>query len=209
MSVSVHIEGAAMQDERRERFDTLYRLASAKILAYALRRAPSAEDAADVAAETFTIAWRRLDQVPVGEEAILWLYVVARNVLHNEHRRRHRRTELIERVALHVPESAWRSLPRDEEGLVALLCLRALSEEEREVLMLTAWEGLRPAEIARVLGCSPSAARVRLHRARRRLRQAIAGTTRDEGDLKQEGRYGHGLDGPRIATSDPQGGLTP
>jgi RNA polymerase sigma-70 factor (ECF subfamily) len=209
VSVSVHIEGAAMQDERRERFDTLYRLAWTKILAYALRRAPSAEDAADIAAETFTIAWRRLDQVPVGEEAILWLYAVARNVLHNEHRRQQRRSELVDRVARQLPESAWCSLPRDEEGLVALLCLRALSEDERELLMLMAWEGLRPADIARVLGCSPSAARVRVHRARRRLHQAIAATASEVGVLQHEVPFGHGRDGPRVATPDPQGGLTP
>lgn len=192
-----------------ERFDTLYRLARPKILAYALRRAPSAEDAADIVAETFTVAWRRLDQVPAGEEAVLWLYGVARNVLRSEHRRRRRRSELIERVARHVPENAWRALPRDEEGLVALLCLRALSEGEREVLMLMAWEGLRPAEIARVLGCSPSAARVRVHRARRRLHQAIAATAPEVGVVQHEAPYGHGRDGPRVATPDPQGGLTP
>jgi len=192
-----------------ERFDTLYRLARPKILAYALRRAPSTEDAADVVAETFTVAWRRLDQVPAGEEAVLWLYGVARNVLRSEHRRGRRRSELIERVARHVPENAWRALPRDEEGLVALLCLRALSEGERELLMLVAWEGLQPAEIARVLGCSPSTARVRIHRARRRLRQAIAATTPLEGDLKHEARDGHRPDGPRVATSDPQGDIRP
>ena len=147
--------------------------------------------------------------MPSGEEAILWLYAVARNVLRNDHRRRQRRSELVERVARHIPESAWRSLPRDEEGLVALLCLRALSEEERELLMLMAWEGLRPAEIARVLGCSPSAARVRVHRARRRLHQAIAATTPEVGVLQHEASYGHGPDGQRVATPDPQGGLTP
>lgn len=198
-----------MRDERRERFETLYRSAWPKILAYALRRAPSPEDAADIAAETFTIAWRRLDQVPVGEEAILWLYAVARNVLHNDSRRRRRRSELVDRVARHLPEYAWRSLPRDEEGLVALLCLRALPQEDRELLMLVAWEGLRPAEIARVLGCTASTARVRIHRARRRLHQAIAATRSEEGILQHEVPFGHGRDGPRLATPDPEGGLTP
>jgi len=198
-----------MEDERMERFDNLYRLARPKILAYALRRAPSAEDAADIVAETFTVAWRRLDQVPAGEEAVLWLYGVARNVLRSEHRRRRRRSELVERVARHVPDNAWRALPRDEEGLVALLCLRALSEGDREVLMLMAWEGLRPSAIARVIGCSPSTARVRVHRARRRLRQVITSAAPLESDSKQEAPDGHGRDGPRVAPFDPRGGLTP
>jgi len=202
-------EGAAMEDEHKERFDTLYRSTRAKILAYALRRTPSAEDAADVVAETFTVAWRRLDQVPAGDEAVLWLYGVARNVLHSEHRRRRRRSELVERVAQHVPERAWSALPRDEEGVVALMCLRALPEDERELLMLVAWEGLQPAAVARVLGCSPSTARVRIHRARRSLRQAIAANTQLEGELQRAARNGHRPDGPRVATPDPQGGITP
>ncbi len=196
-----------MQDEQRERFDTLYRVARAKILAYALRRVPSAEDAADVLAETFTIAWRRLDQVPGGDEALLWLYVVARNVIQNDRRRQQRRSDLVERVARCVPDEGTRALPRDEEGLVALLCLRALADEEREVLMLTAWEGLTPSAVARVLGCSPGAARVRLHRARRRLHRAIAAFTRTEADHAARALHGVGPDGTRVA-SDPQGGLT-
>lgn len=185
-------KGAGMDDEGRARFDALYRSAQARILAYALRRSPSAEDAADVAAETFAVAWRRLDQVPAGEEAILWLYGVARNVLHSEHRRRRRRSELVERVGSHLSEQGWRSAPRDEEALVARGCLEALAEEEREVLMLAAWEGLRPAAIARVLGCSPSTARVRVHRARRHLQQMITAMTAPEVGVKHEAADGHG-----------------
>jgi RNA polymerase sigma-70 factor (ECF subfamily) len=50
-----------------------------------------------------------------------------------------------------------------------LHALAALSPDDREALVLVGWDGLRPAEAARVLGCAPSTFRVRLLRARRRL----------------------------------------
>lgn len=194
-----------MGEEPHERFDALYRLARSKILTYALRRSSSLEDAADIAAETFAIAWRRLDQVPSGEEAVLWLYAVARNLLRKEHQRGQRRCELIERVACNLPDDALRCPPGDEDGLVALLCLRALPEDDREVLMLGAWEGLRPAAIARVLGCSPGAARVRMHRARRRLQQVIA----EHAAANDVAASAQRVEGRRIDTSETQGGVRP
>ncbi|MEV7908225.1 RNA polymerase sigma factor, partial [Streptomyces anulatus] len=68
------------------RFETVYRETYGQITAYAARRCDSPQDAADVVAETFTVAWRRMDELPSGEEATLWLYGVARRVLAN-HRR--------------------------------------------------------------------------------------------------------------------------
>jgi RNA polymerase sigma-70 factor (ECF subfamily) len=133
-----------MPEERRERFEALYSSTRARILAYALRRVPSEQDAADILAETFTVAWRRFDEVPDGDEAILWLYGVARNVLRNYQRSRQRQSRLVEDIAHQVSEARWSVLPRDEDRLVALFCLRALEEEDREVLMLTSWEGLSP-----------------------------------------------------------------
>jgi DNA-directed RNA polymerase specialized sigma24 family protein len=149
-----------MDDERRERFRALYVSARPRILAYALRRAHNTEDAADVVAETLAIAWKRLEQVPEGDGALLWLYVTARHVLANQSRRARRRSDLVARI--------------DEAALVALAVLRDLGEEDREVLMLSGWEGLDAASVGQVLGCSPAAARIRLHRARRRLEERTA-----------------------------------
>ncbi|MGH9103351.1 MAG: RNA polymerase sigma factor [Acidimicrobiales bacterium] len=168
-----------MEQERWERFDALYRRVRSRLLAYALRRSASPDDAADVVAETFSIAWRRLDDVPMGDDALLWLYVTARHVLSNETRRLHRRKELTARLGRALDGA--QVLPRDEEGLTALLCLRSLEERDRELLMLVGWEGLNAAEAGRVLGCSAAAAGVRLHRARRCLHEAIAGIGTDRG----------------------------
>ncbi|MGH3936920.1 MAG: sigma factor-like helix-turn-helix DNA-binding protein, partial [Pseudonocardiaceae bacterium] len=66
-------------------------------------------------------------------------------------------------------------------GLAPLLtALDQLSSEDAELIRLIAWEDLTPAEAGRVVGISPGVARVRLHRARRRLREMLEGA--DGGD---------------------------
>jgi RNA polymerase sigma factor (sigma-70 family) len=156
-------------DERERRFRVLYDSARPGLLAYALRRTRSPDDAADVVAETFFIAWRRLDDVPQGEGALLWMYVTCRYVVAGHGRRVLRRTELSERIG-----SELRSALRDDsqpygDAVLAASALSRLSEDDRELLLLVGWEGLNSKELATVLGCSPTAARIRLRRARSRL----------------------------------------
>ncbi|WP_203990596.1 RNA polymerase sigma factor [Sphaerisporangium rufum] len=163
-----------MADPRPARFEAVYRETYGLITAYAARRCDSPQDAADVVAETFTIAWRRLDDLPPGPEALLWLYGVARNVLANhrrgEARRRARDTELDAEMA-----DLYAARPDGGVELGAIAeAFRALPGDDRELLALVAWEGLDRAEVARVLGVSRNAVRVRLHRARRRLARALA-----------------------------------
>src|SRR5690348_10202663 len=140
---------------------------TAAVLAYALRRT-SRDDAADVVAETFLVAWRRLDDVDEQSE-LPWLYAVARRVLLSQRRATRRQQAIAERVAAAFPEP-----PETPPGSPRLLeALTSLSEAEREVLMLAAWEELSSSEAARVVGCSATAYRIRLHRARRRLRERL------------------------------------
>jgi RNA polymerase sigma-70 factor (ECF subfamily) len=159
-------------DARRRRFEALYAEHQAVVLGYVLRRTDSAHDAADVIAETFLVAWRRLDDAPTGATARLWLLGVARRVLANHRRGERRRTQLSERLR---GELAGRDVPAAPSGELAELAAAfgSLADGDREVLALEAWEGLRAGEVAAVLGCSRNAARIRLHRARRRLRAAI------------------------------------
>lgn len=151
-------------DERRRRFERLFDCHYRAVVAYARRRSV-AGDADDVVAETFLVAWRRLEDVPA--EARPWLFEVARRVLANQRRAAVRRAALRRRVG----DNAAAVEPERESPV--LQALASLGERDREVLMLTAWEELSSAETARVLGCSRTAAKVRLHRARRRLRQAL------------------------------------
>jgi RNA polymerase sigma-70 factor (ECF subfamily) len=171
-------EGALTADDREARFEKLYQAMFHRILGYALRRSDSREDAADVVAETFTIAWRRLDDVPDGEPAQLWLYGVARNILANHRRGLVRRHDLSAALAAEVASRSDRRPDDGEFGAVARV-FRALPDDDRELLTLVAWEGLDPGEIAKVLGISANAVRIRLHRARRRLARGLtqAGVT--------------------------------
>lgn len=175
----------------QQRFGELYRALASPILAYAARRTTSAQDAADVMAETFVVAWQRIDDVPVGNEARPWLYGVARRVLANHHRGVRRQQLLSERIANGLADAVRASVtpsegapdPRTWRGRVAVdemfddpavyAALQSLNESDRELLMLVAWDDLTRSEIAVVLECSSATVRVRLHRARSRFRTAL------------------------------------
>ncbi len=155
-----------MEADRQARFRRLWEEERARIAAYALRRTSVGVDAADVVAETFAIAWQRLDAVPEGSRARLWLYATARNVLSNQHRRRRRAAVLAERLGHELERSKSVEQPADAASLLARIAISSLRREDRELLMLVGWEGLDAEELGQMLGCSKVAARLRLHRAR-------------------------------------------
>jgi RNA polymerase sigma factor (sigma-70 family) len=155
------------------RFDACFRAHYADVLAYALRRLGERGAAEDVAAQTFAVAWRRIDDLPAGP--LPWLFGVARHVLQNEARSARRQSRLLGRITAQelpgaVPDPAA-SVP---ERSAIVSALGRLGEGQREVLRLAAWEGLDARRAAAVLGCSPSAYTLRLHRARRRLAKELA-----------------------------------
>ncbi len=164
---------------RRARFRAVYDANYHRVLGYALRRTPTREDAEDVVAETFLTAWRRLEQVPLGGEARPWLYGVARNALANQCRGDRRRGRLWGRLHAEPTSAAWQRADPDEELASVAAAFARLREDDRELLALVAWEELNPGEVARVLGCSRNAVRIRLHRARRRLARELQGTAAD------------------------------
>ncbi len=169
---SLETTAAAGPGERRRRFEEIYGASCGPILGYLLRRAASPEDAADMLAETFLAAWRRLDDIPPGDQARLWLYGVARHVLANYRRGERRRSALAARLRADIVASYQ---PPEHTGELARIAaaFRGLPEADRELLALIGWEGLDPGQAASVLGCSRNAARIRLHRARRRLAAAL------------------------------------
>ncbi|HJS97259.1 MAG TPA: sigma-70 family RNA polymerase sigma factor, partial [Solirubrobacteraceae bacterium] len=165
--------GVVGRERAEDRLAWLYAEHGRAVLAYAVRRVTNPQDAADVVAETFLVAWRRLDRVPEGDAARLWLYGVARHVLANHRRSERRRERLAERLRGElsvVIEDVARPGPETGEVRDALSQLGA---EDQEILRLCGWEELTPREIATVLGISHVAARSRLHRARQRLRAAL------------------------------------
>lgn len=160
--------------ERRDRFDQIFREHFRDLLAYALRRVDEPADAADVVAETYLTAWRRLDRVPDGPEARLWLFGAARRVTANHRRGRMRRDALAERLRSHLAGLPATEEPDDGTAEVVREAMAALKPDDREVLALVCWEELDPSEAARVLGIPAATARTRLHRARRRMREQLA-----------------------------------
>jgi RNA polymerase sigma-70 factor (ECF subfamily) len=187
MAQSQIAAGALGRQLAQARFSRLYREQCRSILAYALRRVEDREDAADVVAETFLIAWRRLDEVPIDAGARLWLFAVARRVIANLHRTERRRGRLGRRLAESLrTELATHPAPCGRAAEV-LQAMTGLSDEDRELLLLVSWEGLSPGKAAKVLGISSLAARSRLHRARHQLRALLE-------DSKSAGRPSPELD---------------
>jgi RNA polymerase sigma-70 factor (ECF subfamily) len=162
--------------DRRERFEAAYRELYAPICGYTLRRVRNPEDAAEAIAETFATLWRRFDRCPDGDELRPWLFGVARRVIANQRRGERRRSALGERLAANVDRAAFDALRADEATSELARAFATLSAPDRELLSLVAWEGLTREELAAALGTSRAAVRLRLHRARKRLRAALPAT---------------------------------
>lgn len=165
---------------RLARFDALFTEHQRHVLAYAMRRTHTLADAEDAAAETFIVAWRKFDAVP-ATEPLPWLYAVARRVLAN-HRRGHGRRERLAAL-LRVEDVATPLHAGEDRDGPTFVALASLSAADQELLRLVAWEDLGNQQIATVLGITPNAVAIRLHRARARFADALAGGTRDD-DLK-------------------------
>ena len=157
-------------DERERAFRDLYAAHFDAVLGFALRRVARPEDAGDVTADTFLVAWRRLAHAPHGPELRPWLYGVARRVLANHRRGEKRRTALGDRLrrelSAHVPDSSDDVV----QSADVIAAMQRLSARDQEVLELHLWEGLESREIAEVLGLTTTVVRPRLSRARTRLR---------------------------------------
>jgi RNA polymerase sigma-70 factor (ECF subfamily) len=158
-----------------DRLDELFRAHHDRVLAYAVRRV-GPEAAPDVAAETFAVALRRHDAVPAGAE-LPWLLATARNLVLAHVRTAARRAEIEDRAAA-LDRAVRRDQPDPSDATADRLLVRRaldrLAEPDRELMLLVAWDDLRPAEAALVLGCSVGAVRVRWFRARRRFADALA-----------------------------------
>jgi len=173
------IGGVREDDAARKRFEGVFGANSQLVFDYARRRTASLADAADVMAETMLVAWRRIEDVPDGDDERLWLYGVARRQLANHRRGLRRRQRLGQRLRERVGQDQGPVLVDahgDDSGVGAALAL--LSGDEQELIRLTSWEGLGGNEIAVMLGISPGSARIRIHRARNRLRDALIGAAR-------------------------------
>jgi RNA polymerase sigma-70 factor (ECF subfamily) len=159
-----------MSADERARFEALYAATREPILAFLLRRVDQPEDAADLLAEVYLVAWRRLDDVPAGDGGRMWLYGVARRMVANHRRGDRRRGALADQLAATLRTAP---LAGDHDHGPLAAALARLPEADRELIALHAWDGLAPAEIAAVVGARAATVRVRLHRARTRLARLL------------------------------------
>lgn len=171
-------DAAASEAKFRRVFDNHFDA----ITRYCFRRLP-ANQANDAAANVFTVAWRKIDQLPDDDHALLWLYGIARNEVSTFRRSLRRAAALRTKVSWqpNYPEPGPETVVvRNSEQAAILEALRTLSQTDQEVLRLRAYEGLTLNEISIALGCSPEAAKKRSARAMKRLHKAAGHVMRSE-----------------------------
>jgi RNA polymerase sigma-70 factor (ECF subfamily) len=173
------------------RFESVAAIVYEPLQRYLRRRAAPA-DAADVLSDTLATIWRRLEAVP-ADDPLPWCYGIARRTLSNHRRGNARRERLQGRLqVVGAADSVDGDDPQDavehsDPELAA--AITHLSDSEREIVRLWAWERLEPREIAAVLDLTPNAVSVALTRAKRKLADELGGRNDGgDGDGRDEGR---------------------
>ena len=159
-----------MNDAHSE-FALVYETHYRAIDAYCRRRV-DADFVDDAAAETFVVAWRKIDMMPSGDEIRPWLYGIAYRVLLHSWRTSYRSRRLGERLKalqLVAPEQVEEVIVADYESRQIVRAASTLRQTDREILRLSLWEELSHSEIAVVLRIREDAVRQRLSRALKNL----------------------------------------
>jgi RNA polymerase sigma factor (sigma-70 family) len=175
----------SLDDPRR--FEELVGLYGGRVHAYLSRRSPAHAD--DLLSEVWLAAFvarHRYD--PALGEVVGWLFGIARNVL-LAHLRAEQRRSTGPAAGPVADTDDWAAVDArlDAAGTAPALraALAGIPGDERDVLLLVAWEQLSPTEAAAVLGIPAGTARSRLHRARARITAALAEHT-DDDELERE-----------------------
>ena len=171
MDMEVGIPNRQILSDDEARFAEIYGRYLRHIRAYCTRRTDGS-DVADAVAETFLVAWRRIEQIPEGEATLPWLYGVAYRVLSHQWRHKARGRRLTERLRglAEVEEPPLDVLViGNEKYRLVIQASSRLRPIDQEVLRLTLWEELSHADAAVVLGIEAAAVKQRAYRARRNL----------------------------------------
>jgi RNA polymerase sigma-70 factor (ECF subfamily) len=160
--------------EAEARLTRLHELLAVDLLNYFVRRVASRDDAADLLAETFLVAWRHIGRLPRDDRAArMWMFVTARNVHNNHQRGIRRRHQLADRLRLDLASTAAPA-GVSAESLDVRAAVDALPEDQRELVRLIHWDGFTVGEAADVVGIRESTARGRYQRARATLQSRLA-----------------------------------
>jgi len=163
------------EPDANARFTAIYDQHHDQVFAYAVSRA-GRQLADDVVGDTFLVAWRKLAAVP--HSPLPWLLGVARNVVRERYRDEVRQASLAVELRAWVADAEADIADGVTERAAMLTALASLREDDRELLTLMAWQGLSARDAARVVGCSTATFFVRLHRARKRLQEALTAPPR-------------------------------
>ena len=164
-------ESSTDEERFRKAFDDYFDA----ITRYCFRRLPLST-ASDAVASVFVVAWRKIDEMPAGEETLPWLYGVARNEVRTFRRSLRRSTALWVKLSgqpTYPPAGPEAVVIRNDEQAQLVRALNTLGSSDQEILRLRAYENLQINQIATVLGCTPDAAKKRCSRATKRLRDAV------------------------------------
>ena len=160
-----------MDYDRKATYERLYTEHARAVFSYCLRRT-STEEAKDAMADVFVVAWRRFDDIPDPDNALPWLFGVARNVLAHRSRTARRRQRLAAKAAVtheHSVPSPEGQVVRSAEHEAVVAALQKLPERDREVIRLVEWEGLSRDTVADMMFVSRSAIDKRMARAYKKL----------------------------------------
>jgi RNA polymerase sigma-70 factor (ECF subfamily) len=168
----------AAQGGSREAFDELVRRTYVDTYTLAVRLTGNEEDARDVVQEAYLRSWKGLDRFRGDAQFTTWLYRITANAAytHVQKRRRHRTTPLegVEEPIEHRLENRPDASAEAQAGLDELaVAVNELPPKLREIVVLKDVYGLSHEAIGDELGISVAAAKVRLHRGRKRLRDIL------------------------------------
>lgn len=141
--------------------------------AFAISLCADVDRADDLVQETLLKAWKRLDSFEEGTNLKAWLFTILRNTYFSD-RRKHRR-EVADEDGVHAARQA---VPPEQPGHMDLadfnIALGALSDDQREALILVGAEGFSYEEVAEICGCAVGTIKSRVNRARLKLIDLLA-----------------------------------
>lgn len=155
----------------REAFRTLYKQAAGAVYGYALSLLRSQEDAEDAAQETFVKIRSAAHLYTPAGKPMAWILTITRNVCMTHFRENARRTSL-EESRENVRDNADPVGGR-EDRIVLETAMSALTEQERQIVMLHALSGLKHREIGQLLGLPLSTVLSKYSRSMAKLRRQL------------------------------------
>lgn len=148
-------------------FQAVFDTYAADVYRFALILAGDSDEAKDIASETFVRAWAKSDRIRT-ETLKAYLLTIARNIYLESRRKSRQHVALEDNIPDPAPDPAGLAEQRSELRRVAGL-LRALPEIDRTAFIMRVQQGLMYEEIARALGLSLAAVKVKVHRIRMKL----------------------------------------